>query len=300
MPPKRPRAAEAAAPAGGKKAKAAAKPAKPAGAKKPKAEKAPAAAAAAAAPPAAAPPSSSRLDAPTVARAVQALATHLERESGGRKALLAGEAPINVLIATKTMPKALGKAAACKPVQLRLPHPYRTLESAEVCLITKDPQREFKDKLAELGHGRVKVIGVTKLKKKYHPFEAKRELCASYDVFLADARVLPMLPPMLGKTFFEKKKLPCAVDLTKKGDGLKGELERAASACLYRHASGTSNAIQVGTAAQKVPELVANVTAAVEQAVAKIPKGWSNVLSLHLRSTNSVALPFYNSLPHAD
>ena len=45
--------------------------------------------------------------------------------------------------------------------------------------------------------------------------------------------------------------------------------------------------------------LVENVLAAVEQVVALTPKKWSNVQALHLRSTNSVALPFYNSLPHA-
>ena len=39
----------------------------------------------------------------------------------------------------------------------------------------------------------------------------KRQLCAAYDVFVADQRVLPMLPPLLGKTFFKKRKLPVAV-----------------------------------------------------------------------------------------
>jgi hypothetical protein len=35
-----------------------------------------------------------------------------------------------------------------------------------------------------------------------------------------------------------------------------------------------------------------------EQAVRLIPGKWSNVQSLSLRTTNSVALPFYNSMPH--
>ena len=63
---------------------------------------------------------------------------------------------------------------------------------------------------------RAKVIVVSKLKKKYVPFEAKRELCSAYDIFVADQRVLPMLPPLLGKTFFKKKKLPVSIDLQKK------------------------------------------------------------------------------------
>jgi len=51
-----------------------------------------------------------------------------------------------------------------------------------------------------------KVIGVTKLKKKYKPYEAKRQLCNSYDIFLSDDRVIPILPKLIGKSFYEKKK----------------------------------------------------------------------------------------------
>lgn len=62
----------------------------------------------------------------------------------------------------------------------------------------------------------MQVIGVSKLKKKYVPYEAKRQLCSAYDLFVADSRVLPMLPPLLGKTFFKKKKLPVPINLKKK------------------------------------------------------------------------------------
>ena len=38
------------------------------------------------------------------------------------------------------------------------------------------------------------------------PQESVRELRKAYETFLADDRVLPMLPPILGKTFFEVRK----------------------------------------------------------------------------------------------
>ena len=196
---------------------------------------------------------------------------------------------------SQRLTRAIGKAKASKPVPLGLPHPYMSLETAEICLITKDPQREYKDKLAALGV-RAKVIGVSKLKKKHKEYEAKRALLRAYEVFLADARVLPMLPPLLGKGFFVKRKLPVAVDLTKKD--LRGELEKGVCSALYRHGAGTSNSMQVGTCVQTPAQLVENVVAAVEQAVRLIPGKWSNVQSLSLRTTNSVALPFYNSMPH--
>ena len=44
-----------------------------------------------------------------------------------------------------------------------------------------------------------KVIGVSKLRTKYEPFEAKRTLCNSFDLFVADDRVIPSLPKLLGE-----------------------------------------------------------------------------------------------------
>lgn len=80
--------------------------------------------------------------------------------------------------------------------------------SLEVCLFVKDPQREYKDLIHSLGldHVITKVIGISKLRQKYKEYEAKRLLCNSYDLFLADDRVLPLLPKLLGKTFFAKKR----------------------------------------------------------------------------------------------
>ena len=50
------------------------------------------------------------------------------------------------------------------------------------------------------------VIPIAKLKTNYKTFESKRQLSASYDVFLTDKRIYQMLPRLLGKKFFEKKK----------------------------------------------------------------------------------------------
>ena len=114
---------------------------------------------------------------------------------------------------------------------------------------------------------------------------------------VCSACVLPMLPPLLGKSFFQKRKLPTAVDLTK--TDLKAELEKAVCGALYRHATGTSNSVQVGTCEQTPAQLVDNVVAVVEQVAKRIPGKWTNVQSLSLRTTNSVALPFFNALPNA-
>jgi ribosome biogenesis protein UTP30 len=82
-----------------------------------------------------------------------------------------------------------------------------------------------------------KVIGVSKLRANYKPYEAKRQLCASYGMFLADARVVTILPKLIGKTFFLKKKQPIPVDMTK-GD-LKKEIARALGSTYMHLTPGT-------------------------------------------------------------
>ncbi len=79
-----------------------------------------------------------------------------------------------------------------------------TAARSQVCLFVKDHagegQKEAKKRLQKLekNGGVAKVIGISKLKTKYESFEAKRQLCALYDLFLADDRVLPMMPKLIG------------------------------------------------------------------------------------------------------
>ena len=63
--------------------------------------------------------------------------------------------------------------------------------------------KDAKQRLAQQQHAGIKkVVGLSKLKSKYEAFEAKRQLCDSYDLFLADERVLPSLPKLIGAKGF--------------------------------------------------------------------------------------------------
>ena len=55
-------------------------------------------------------------------------------------------------------------------------------------------ERVRQEKLAKVA----KVIGLSKLRSKYESHEAKRNLCAQYDIFLADDRIIPLLPKLIG------------------------------------------------------------------------------------------------------
>lgn len=51
-----------------------------------------------------------------------------------------------------------------------------------------------------------KVLSVSKLRSDFKSFQSRRKLLSQHDRFLADDAVIPLLSPMLGKKFFEKKK----------------------------------------------------------------------------------------------
>ena len=88
-----------------------------------------------------------------------------------------------------------------------LPHPlYDDPDELDVCVIVKDPPRDMKTQFEKDDVKVAKVIGLTKLRKRYRTFEARRQLCASYDMFIADSRIMEMLAKSLGKTFFSKHK----------------------------------------------------------------------------------------------
>ena len=79
--------------------------------------------------------------------------------------------------------------------------------TSPVCLIVKDPQREYKDLIAGEGIKFIsRVVDIRHLKGKWKPFEARRLLLKENGLFLADERVVPLLPKLLGKIFFNAKK----------------------------------------------------------------------------------------------
>ena len=86
-------------------------------------------------------------------------------------------------------------------------HPLIDPRTSSICLITKDPQREYKNLLESKGIKFIsRVVGITKLKGKFKPFEARRMLLKENGMFLADERVVPLLPKLLGSKWFEAKK----------------------------------------------------------------------------------------------
>lgn len=180
-----------------------------------------------------------------------------------------------------------------KPYKIPLSHPVVDPRTSPVCLITKDPQREYKDLLEEHKIRFIsRVVGITKLKGKFKPFEARRLLLKENGLFLADERVVPLLPGLLGKKFFDAKKQPIPVNLTRKD--LKGELERAISSTYFHQNQGTCSSVKIGTLSQSSSHVLDNLKTALPAIVKTIKGGWDNLQSLHIKTSTSASLPIWS------
>jgi ribosome biogenesis protein UTP30 len=179
-----------------------------------------------------------------------------------------------------------------KPFKIPLKHPLIDPRVTPICLITKDPQREYKDLLESHKIKFIsRVVGITKLKGKFKSYEARRMLLKENGMFLADERVIPLLPGLLGKKWFDAKKQPIPVCLTRKD--LKGELERAIESTYMHQNRGTCTSVKIGLLSHAPEKVLDNIKISLPAIVNNIKGNWDNVQSLHIKTNSSISLPIW-------
>lgn len=218
-----------------------------------------------------------------------------------------------------------------KPGKVPLPYPLNSSPEASILLITADPQRTFKDVVAHpsfpiaLGKRITRVIGLSKLKAKYKSFESTRQLRDEHDIVLADARIITMLPPILGKTFYSSgTKRPIPVNLEphtprkdasdkpnsfsvvkakpSKEDGkavapplqCAKDIDKALGCALIHLSPAATTSVRVGLSTFTPTQVADNIYAVVNGMVEKfVTKGWRNVKAIHIKGPNTMALPIW-------
>jgi len=231
-----------------------------------------------------------------VTLAVSALLAHIEeskKEKKRKDQLFENEDLLWLMVAFKKIP-----SVEKKPRKIELCNPYNS--DKDVCLITKEPGKEVKQKLEEQGITTInKVISLTKLRKEYKTYQLKRELFASHDIFLCDDRIYHFVVKTLGKEFFRRKKEPIPIRLTYKN--WKNELDKALNCALLRVGHGPCSAVKIGSISkQSKKELIENAVRIMTQVGEIIPGKWKNIKCLHLKTSASVALPVYQASPLTD
>ncbi|XP_004305829.1 PREDICTED: uncharacterized protein LOC101313827 [Fragaria vesca subsp. vesca] len=245
------------------------------------------------------PPSSSttKVTTETARNAVHALLKWRATKSESQKPdLLESDELLYLVVTLKKIPPK-GRVNAYK---VPLPTPLHS-PLTEFCLIYDDrpkskltkPQIQAKIKAENLPV--VKILKYTKLKSDYKAFESKRKLMNSYDMFLADKQIVPLLPRLLGKHFFKKKRIPVPVDLLKKN--WKEQIERICGSAMLFLSTGTCCVVRVARTSMSEEEIVENAVAAIQGVVEIVPGNWGGVRSLHLKLLESIALPVYQTVP---
>lgn len=243
-------------------------------------------------------------DVHTLRRAATALVNFTEKKESDKnsKLLVAMTAPISVQIALRKVPE----KGTPKPLLVVLPHTLRNVESedgVEMCLFIKD-----EDKDAVKGYlkkhpipGLTKVMTLTKLRLNFGRYEDKRTLCASFDLFLTDARIVNFLAKPLGKNFFAKKKQPVPIKVKKDNlPALAKAVERAQNSTCMFISQGPCVSVRMADTGMPMDSIVENLTVGIQNAVQRLPRKWKNVQSLHIKTHDSIALPVYNSLPSTE
>ncbi|KAG6919609.1 hypothetical protein DXG01_003473 [Tephrocybe rancida] len=224
--------------------------------------------------------------------AVKALHTHetKKQEKLQETELLPGKEPnlwLNVTV------KKIPSGHKFKPVKIPIAHPLIDPRTTSICLITKDPQREYKDLLEAQNIKFIsRVVGIEKLKGKFKPFEARRILLKENGLFLADERIIPLLPKLLGAKWFEAKKQPIPVCLKRKD--LKGELERAVSSTYMNQNQGTCTSVKFAILSHTPKQILANLQLALPAIAKHITGGWDNIQALHIKTNSSASLPIWS------
>jgi len=256
---------------------------------------------------------------------------HDERKKSNKRNLLAAtedgedtELDETIVWLNLTTKKHIVDQKRLKPAKISLPHPLNTSATNTICLITADPQRTYKDIVAspafpaELRSRITRVIGVQKIKAKFHQYEAQRQLLAEHDIFLADDRIITRLPSLLGKTFYKsaaKRPIPINIQAPAprtegkrvaraKGDSavkeaispqkLAAEIEKTLTAALVALSASTLTSVRVGHAGWSADKLAENIKALAEELITRfVTKKWRGVRAIHIKGPETTALPIW-------
>lgn len=257
------------------------------------------------------------------------------------------EQPVWLILGTK---RHITDKVRLKPRLISVPHPYHN-PNTSILLITAEPKsartkkqssdssirldgsklpspkaviqsEEFPEALRR----RITTMKMSKLTKNYHSYESKRQLRDSYDLILADERILPLLPKALGKPFYASTaKRPMAVQLcgfrerearktftngrVKDGnghyskesrpplldvEGMANQIQKTVEKVAVHVSQSTSLEVRIARAGWSAEMVRENLEKVVSEAVERlVDKGWDGVKSIWIKGPETVSLPIW-------
>ncbi|KAJ1704399.1 hypothetical protein LUZ63_004178 [Rhynchospora breviuscula] len=175
-------------------------------------------------------------------------------------------------------------------LSFRFPLPHSLFSS--ICIFTNNPQIQTQPLDPS-----PTILSLADLRSLYSSRESLVDLSNSFDLFLADRKIAARLPSLLGDAFYSKKKKkrrskePVPINLS--SPVWPDKAREILGSTRLEMEGGHCKGVRVGRVSMERKQVVENVAAAIEAAVRCVPKKWHNIRSIHIKSTESVALPIY-------
>jgi ribosome biogenesis protein UTP30 len=180
-------------------------------------------------------------------------------------------------------------------VRVKVPHAlfFPDILDHNICLFCKTDEKEAVVDAIKKNHIPAvdKVLSVTDVVKVAKQYKDKKQLRAEHSHFLCDARIVRQLYNALGTTFNHISSMPIAIDMEDQSK-LSNSIKKAVDST-YMHIRGKNITFRIAFSHMEVQEIIENILEGLQFGVEKIPGGWKNIHSIHLKSAESAAIPIY-------
>ncbi|KAI5964552.1 CIC1 [Candida theae] len=195
--------------------------------------------------------------------------------------------------------KFLSSKPQFKPKSIKL---FKSINDASIksCLIIRDQLVKSDQEIEKIEEANLptvsQILPLQSIKTEYKPYEKRRELHSSFDLFFVDDAVLNTMPTSLGKIFYQTSKYPLPVRVSTSGNKkelslttLSNQLQKALSSTSYLPPQGTTVSIKIGSINDEftLEDLNKNINAVASSF------NISTIKSIMLKTATSPALPLY-------
>jgi ribosome biogenesis protein UTP30 len=186
-----------------------------------------------------------------------------------------------------------------KPVRVKIPHSLFSPDAEEhtICLFVRSEDKTLVEEFLKANpiNGLTKVLSINEVKKFHNAHKDKKQLLREHTHFVCDDRIVRQLYNILGNVFGARNNYPVPVSM-EKIEKLPAAVQKSVDSS-YMHLSGINITIRLGHTAMNQQHVVENIQQGVDFAVAKFKGEWKDVYNIHIKTSDSAALPIFSKVP---
>ncbi|CAM9020179.1 unnamed protein product [Wickerhamomyces anomalus] len=178
-----------------------------------------------------------------------------------------------------------------KPKLIHIQDKPQNEEQPKIVLFVRDDviDKELLEKIeeSELNSLIEQIITGSDLKSTYKQYEKRRELYSLNDIFLADDSLITTLPKLLGKVFYDSKKLPIPIKINKENFSIQSvinQVNKISNSIVYSLPRSNNLSVNLGS-----------IETIDESVLKQVIEHFQNeeLRSIFIKTNQSPALPLY-------